>query len=70
MSHPSNVFKPMNPTWVLGFPHGDEKGTYLALDMGGTNIRICEVTLSGDGNFDIIQSKYRMVRGTRAQSIR
>ncbi|KAL5332594.1 hexokinase-domain-containing protein [Aspergillus crustosus] len=52
---------PMNVTWVLGFPDGHEQGTFLALDMGGTNLRVCEITLTEEkGGFDIIQSKYRM----------
>ncbi|RVX71231.1 Hexokinase [Exophiala mesophila] len=52
---------PMNPTWVMGFPDGHEQGTFLALDMGGTNLRVCEITLTEEkGEFDIIQSKYRM----------
>ena len=51
----------MNPTWVMGYPTGHEKGTFLALDMGGTNLRVCEVILPEEkGEFDIIQSKYRM----------
>ncbi|ROV97212.1 hypothetical protein VSDG_04727 [Cytospora chrysosperma] len=52
---------PMNPTWVMAFPDGYETGTYLALDMGGTNLRVCEITLTEQkSEFDIIQSKYRM----------
>ncbi|KAJ9667765.1 hexokinase [Coniosporium apollinis] len=52
---------PMNPTWCMGFPTGYETGTYLALDMGGTNLRVCEINLPEEkGEFDIIQSKYRM----------
>ncbi|KAL4800055.1 hexokinase-domain-containing protein [Aspergillus venezuelensis] len=52
---------PMNVTWVMGFPDGNEKGTFLALDMGGTNLRVCEITLTDEkGGFDIIQSKYKM----------
>ena len=51
----------MNPTWVMGFPDGHETGSYLALDMGGTNLRVCEIILLEEkGEFDIIQSKYRM----------
>ena len=45
----------------MGFPDGNEQGTFLALDMGGTNRRVCEITLPEEkGEFDIIQSKYRM----------
>lgn len=36
---------PMNPTWVMNMPTGYETGTFLAIDMGGTNLRICEITL-------------------------
>lgn len=53
--------QPMNVTWVMGFPNGHEQGTFLALDMGGTNLRVCEIVLSEEkGEFDITQSKYRM----------
>lgn len=45
----------------MGFPDGYETGTYLALDMGGTNLRVCEIVLLDEkGEFEIIQSKYRM----------
>lgn len=51
----------MIPTWCMAFPDGHETGSYLALDMGGTNLRVCEVTLTEEkGEFEIIQSKYRM----------
>ena len=55
----SNI--PMNLTWVMGLPTGNEKGTYLALDMGGTNLRVCKVTLLDEkGKYDIEQSEYKM----------
>lgn len=58
---------PMNPTWCMGFPDGHEQGTYLALDMGGTNLRVCEITLTDKkSEFDIIQSKYRMPEELKA----
>lgn len=45
----------------MDFPTGHETGTFLALDMGGTNLRVCEIHLPEEkGEFDIIQSKYRM----------
>ena len=45
----------------MDFPDGYETGTFLALDMGGTNLRVCEIILPEEkGEFDIIQSKYRM----------
>lgn len=51
----------MNPTWVMAFPDGYETGTFLALDMGGTNLRVCQVTLTDKkSDFSIVQSKYRI----------
>lgn len=45
----------------MDFPDGYETGTFLALDMGGTNLRVCEIILLEEkGEFDIIQSKYKM----------
>ncbi|KAF8540089.1 hypothetical protein BDD12DRAFT_881200 [Trichophaea hybrida] len=38
----------MIPTYVTGVPNGTEKGVYLAIDLGGTNFRVCSVSLSGD----------------------
>lgn len=51
---------PMIPTWVMDWPQGDETGTYLALDMGGTNLRVAEIVLDGQRGFDVTQSKYHM----------
>lgn len=52
---------PMNATWVMDMPDGHETGKFLAIDMGGTNLRICEIDLpEAKGEFDIIQSKYKM----------
>jgi hexokinase len=42
---------------VTDVPSGKETGTFLAMDLGGTNIRACSVELKGDGTFDMIQSK-------------
>ncbi|KAG8987153.1 glucokinase [Tulasnella sp. JGI-2019a] len=50
----------MIPTYVTGVPSGDEKGTFLALDLGGTNLRVCEVTLEGNHKFSLRQQKYKV----------
>ncbi|KAK5191738.1 hypothetical protein LTR92_008319 [Exophiala xenobiotica] len=49
---------PMNITWVTSLPTGKETGTYLALDLGGTNLRVCLVTLTGKGDAEVTQEKY------------
>jgi len=52
---------PMAVTWCMGFPTGYEQGNYLALDMGGTNLRVCEIKLPEEkGEFEIVQSKYKL----------
>ncbi|KAJ6516263.1 hypothetical protein C8R45DRAFT_811924 [Mycena sanguinolenta] len=50
----------MIPTFVTGVPNGTETGTFLALDLGGTNMRVCEVVLHGDTTFTLRQQKYKV----------
>ncbi|KAL7414909.1 hexokinase-domain-containing protein [Mrakia frigida] len=50
----------MIPTYVFGYPTGKEVGDFIALDLGGTNLRVCFVTLQGGGKFEITQTKYRL----------
>ncbi|KAF9468798.1 hexokinase [Collybia nuda] len=50
----------MIPTFVTGVPNGTETGTFLALDLGGTNMRVCEVVLNGDKTFSLRQQKYKV----------
>lgn len=48
----------MIPSFVQGRPTGKETGKYLALDLGGTNLRVCEVNLLGDSKVTIHQQKF------------
>lgn len=48
----------MIPSFVSGRCTGDEKGSFMALDLGGTNLRVCHVTLLGGGEHTIRQQKY------------
>ncbi len=51
----------MNITWVTRFPTGNETGTYLTIDLGGTNLRVCLITLTDeDGASDVTQEKYSL----------
>ncbi|KAF2097559.1 putative hexokinase HXK1 [Rhizodiscina lignyota] len=48
-------------TWVLGFPTGHERGAFLALDLGGTNIRVCWIELAErKGETKVMQSQYKI----------
>lgn len=38
----------------IGKPSGREKGVFLALDFGGTNVRVMLVKLLGGGNYEIL----------------
>lgn len=44
----------MIPTFVSRVPTGKETGTFLAIDLGGTNFRVCSVQLRGDSTYHII----------------
>ncbi|KAI9346763.1 hexokinase-domain-containing protein [Zopfochytrium polystomum] len=48
----------MIPTHVIRRPNGNEVGSYLALDLGGSNFRVCEVILEGNGITRMRQKKY------------
>jgi hexokinase len=66
------------PTYVTAVPDGTEKvriaprgiyaainisqGLYLAVDLGGTNFRVCSIKLHGDTTFSLTQSKIAIPR--------
>ena len=55
----------MHQTWVHHLPEGNEKGTILTLDLGGTNLRVCEITLhghekQGKEKTELDQKQYRL----------
>ncbi|KAJ2425321.1 hexokinase, partial [Coemansia sp. RSA 2531] len=39
----------MIPSYVTRRPLGSEVGSYFAIDLGGTNLRVLKVTLDGRG---------------------
>jgi len=55
-----DTFLPMIPTYIHNVPDGTETGTFLALDLGGTNLRVCEVQLLGDSKFTMRQEKFKV----------
>ncbi|EXJ66202.1 glucokinase [Cladophialophora psammophila CBS 110553] len=50
------------PTYVTSVPNGTEKGVYLAVDLGGTNFRVCSITLHGNQSFSLQQTKVAVPR--------
>ncbi|KAF2444270.1 hypothetical protein P171DRAFT_432331 [Karstenula rhodostoma CBS 690.94] len=68
----------MNVTWVHSLPTGKETGTFLTIDLGGTNLRVCKVTLHGesaknkDQKYDIEQEQYKFpnsIKSTNADEL-
>lgn len=56
---------PMNAAWVMEYPTGNETGDYLALDFGGTNLRVVMVHLLGNGKIETDQLFYKLPDGIR-----
>lgn len=51
----------MNLTWVFGFPTGHERGSFLTIDLGGTNIRACWIELAErKGETKVNQHQYKL----------
>jgi hexokinase len=48
----------MIPSHVVRRPSGSETGSFLALDLGGSNFRVCEVILDGNGIARTRQRKF------------
>ncbi|RCH96705.1 glucokinase [Rhizopus stolonifer] len=50
----------MIPSYVEGRLTGKEEGKFLALDLGGTNLRVVLVTLEGGGKHKTVSSKSKI----------
>ncbi|CAG8603067.1 22136_t:CDS:2 [Dentiscutata erythropus] len=55
----------MIPSFVTGIPTGNEVGTFLALDLGGTNLRICEIAFEGKGVINVKQQKHKVTENLK-----
>jgi hexokinase len=54
---PSKGIASMIPSFVTSLPTGNETGTFLSLDLGGTNLRVNAVQLLGNGEVNIVENK-------------
>jgi hexokinase len=54
---PSKGLATMIPSFVTSLPTGNEIGTYMALDLGGTNLRVSAVRLLGNGEVEVLEVK-------------
>lgn len=46
----------------VGLPTGTETGEFLALDFGGTNVRVLRIQLKGHGKFEILKKVAKPLR--------
>lgn len=46
------------PTFIDQIPEGNERGHYLALDLGGTNFRCLLIRLEGDRHSSLVNRTY------------
>ncbi|CDH49344.1 probable glucokinase [Lichtheimia corymbifera JMRC:FSU:9682] len=60
----------MIPSYVEGRLTGQEKGHFLALDLGGTNLRVVLVTLEGEGKYTTKYSKSRVTEDLKTGPMR
>ncbi|KAI9203107.1 uncharacterized protein BJ171DRAFT_443643 [Polychytrium aggregatum] len=56
------------PSYVSNRPKGTETGKFLALDLGGTNFRVCEISLEGRGHARTRQKKYTLTEDLKTGS--
>lgn len=57
VTHPTATIKCLQ-TYVQDLPTGNEKGEFLALDLGGSNFRVLKLYLNTNNNFKMIQETY------------
>ncbi|KAF9337256.1 glucokinase [Podila minutissima] len=55
---PKNITQ--QPSYITRLPTGKETGLYLAVDMGGTNLRTAAVHLLGDGQVGVTMEKHEI----------
>ncbi|KAJ9136890.1 Phosphotransferase [Pleurostoma richardsiae] len=53
------------PSYVTKVPTGHEKGVFLAVDLGGTNCRVCWVQFHGDSTYTVVETKHIVPRELR-----
>ncbi|KAJ1501776.1 glucokinase [Coelomomyces lativittatus] len=69
LSSTSTPAMKMIPSFVTHLPTGHEQGHVLVVDLGGTNLRVCGVTLQGHHQFNaLLQQQYVIPDHMKARS--
>ncbi|KAI9489661.1 hypothetical protein BDB00DRAFT_770195 [Zychaea mexicana] len=58
----------MIPSYVTRLPTGHETGIYLALDLGGSTLRVCAVQLLGQGQVNVTEVRRSITDQLRTSS--
>ncbi|KAJ1899972.1 hypothetical protein LPJ66_001769 [Kickxella alabastrina] len=59
----------MIPSFVTWRPKGNETGSYFAIDLGGTNLRILKVTLDGKGGVTTEHQKFTLTQEAKSRTL-
>ncbi|KAJ1643995.1 hypothetical protein J3B02_001375 [Coemansia erecta] len=59
----------MIPSYVSERPTGSETGSYFAIDLGGTNLRVLRVTLDGKGGVKTEQQKFMLTEEAKTRTL-
>ncbi|KAG0315870.1 glucokinase [Dissophora globulifera] len=60
---PKNITQ--QPSFITRLPTGKETGLYLAIDMGGTNLRTAAIHLLGDGQVGVTMEKHEITHALK-----
>jgi hexokinase len=60
----------MIPSFVEGRLTGEEVGQFLALDLGGTNLRVVLVELQGRGKYTSKSTKYKVSESLKVGDVK
>ncbi|KAJ2808611.1 hypothetical protein H4R20_000770 [Coemansia guatemalensis] len=59
----------MIPSFVTRRPTGKETGSYYAIDLGGTNLRVLKVTLDGKGGATSMHQKFALPDEAKSRTL-
>ncbi|KAI9317950.1 hypothetical protein BX666DRAFT_1567192 [Dichotomocladium elegans] len=59
----------MIPSYVTRMPTGEERGTFLSLDLGGSNLRVSAVNLLGHGQVTVSEVKRTITDVERTSTV-
>ncbi|KAJ2721021.1 hypothetical protein GGI07_004260 [Coemansia sp. Benny D115] len=68
LASPNKVLK-MIPSYVSRRPSGKETGSYFAIDLGGTNLRVLRVTLDGQGGVKTDHQKFTLTEEAKERTL-